>query len=169
MARKVSKSLSNATIYVFDPSQPFEIDTNGLPKPNVIVNADGNPSANKARLLAQKACGSKNVMVVSIDVDETKLSVAPDVFMANSSVCVDGATYGHDVVTQVFKITKVGGFYFGENGMEQFATVYNGTTTENKMLNFVRDLFGPTAVITTSKVVEERRWMSRAHYLALAK
>ena len=170
MARKVSKSIASAIIRVLDPSKDFETDEKGMPIANVEFATDGNPSANKARILAEKYCKSKNVMVLAIEVDETKLTVSPDVFIANSEICKEGETYGREFITQTFKVTNIAGFYIDpENGMQEFDTTYDGETTENKLLNYVRDLFGQMAVITMSEVNDERRYMTREKYLSLAK
>ena len=169
MARTISKNISSATIFVLDPSKEFELDENGMPKPNVLFHADGIPSANRARLLAQKFCNSKNVMVVRIDVDETKLRVDPDTFIARSYICEDGKAYGREYVTQTFKITYIYGFYMDTDGMKQFSEFYSGETTDNKLLNFAREKYGQTAIITNKTVIDERRYMTRDEYLALAR
>ena len=169
MARTVSKSIASATIYALNPAKPFEVDANGMPKANVEFAADGNPSPNKARILAEKYCKTKNVMVLRVEVDETKLSVNPEVFITNSEICKDGATYGREYITQTFKITTLQGFYMDEKGMHQFTDIYNGETTDNKLLNYARDLFGQTTVITAKKVVDERRFMTRERYMELAR
>ena len=169
MARTISKSIASATIYILDPSKEFKTDENGMPVANVTMYLDGNPSENKARIAAQKFCGSKNVMVLNIDVDETKLSVSPDVFIAHSKVCADGATYGREYITQTFKVTYIDGFYMDERGMHTFATAYNGETTQSKLLNYVRGTFGQNAVITLTTVIDERRYMARDDYMKLAK
>ena len=168
MARTVSKSLASATVYVFDPSTEFELDENGMPKPNRNFKLDGNPSANVARIQAQKLYG-KNVLVCSVEVDETKLSVAPSVFIANSDICKEGESYGREYVTQTFKITEISGFYIGTEGMTKFEYEFAGETTQNKLLNMICDKYQTrNAVITSSTVKDERRYMTRDKYLELA-
>lgn len=172
MARTISKSISSATINVLDPSKSFKTDVNGMPIANVSFVLDGNPTMNKARIAAQKFCGSKNVMVLSIDVDETKLTVSPDVFIANSSVCDPNEVYGREYVTQTFKITTYHGFYIDpENcSMVQFENCYFGETTANKLLKHAQDAAGTlNCVVTDSSVSDERRYMSREKYMQLAR
>ena len=169
MARTVSKSIASATVYILDPMKHFETDENGMPVANVEMHLDGNPTQNKARLAAQKFCASKNVMVMRIDVDETKLNVSPDVFIAHSKICGDGATYGREYVTQTFKVTYIDGFYMNDNGMQKFSAFYSGETTANKLLNYARETYGQTAIITSKSVKDERRYMLREDYLKLAR
>ena len=169
MARSVTKSLASATIYVFDPSRDFSIGEDGMPLPNRKFVCDGNPSENKARILAEKHCKSKNVMVVRIEVDETKLNVTPETFYANSEECDPDATYGREFVTQTFKITLINGFYIDTAGMHSFTVDYFGVTTDSKLLSYVREQFGQRATITHAAIVEERRYMTRERYIELAK
>ena len=168
MARKVTKSVSSATIFGFDPSKDFETGEDGFPIPNVVISADGNPTDNKARLLLEKHTGNKNVMVIRIEVDETKLSVGPNVFVVNSSPCIEGETYGREYITQTFKRTYLEGFYI-DGTMHTFQLDFVGTSTPNKNLALVRTEFGVQAVITKTEVVEERRFMTREKYLELAR
>ena len=134
------------------------------------MTLDGNPSVNKARLMAQKFCGSKNIMVMKIETDETKLSVSPEDFIAHSHICEEGVSYGREFVTQTFKLTSVWGFYLDtEKGMQKFHTFYEGETTESKLLNKIREWYGNTAIITDWTVSDERRYMKREEYLELAK
>lgn len=168
MARIINKTIASATIRYFIPSKPFEVDENGMPKPNETLFVDGNPSQNKARILGEKAFKTKNLMVVSIEVDETKLKVDPLVFLAHSDVCEDGATYSREYVTQQFEYTRIWGFTFEDGAMKPFEMTYEGKTTANKLLNYVREKYSQAAVITNSEVCTERRYMTRAKYLELA-
>lgn len=170
MARTVSKSLASATIYVLNPAEEFNVDENGMPIANVVFSVEGNPSQNKARILAEKYCESRNIMVLNIDVDESKLSVAPDVFIANSDICEEGKSYGREYVTQTFKITHIDGFYMDtDKGIQRFDVYLEDKTTDSKMLKFVREQYGNTACITSSVVIDERRFMTRERYLELAR
>ena len=169
MARSISKGIAASIIYVFDPSKHFDVGEDGMPLPNVTIACDGRPSPNKARIIAERECKSKNVMVLSIVTDETKLTISPDVFIANSTACVNGASYGHDTIVQTFKTTTVSGFYMDENGMKSFSVTYVGTTTQNKLLNFVRDEVSPNAVITRTDVMDCKRWMPKTLFMELAK
>lgn len=169
MARTISKSIASATVYILDPMKEFKLDENGVPIANVIMHLDGNPSANKARIAAEKFCKSKNIMVTKIEVDETKLTVSPDVFIAHSKICKENETYGREYITQTFKVTYIDGLFMDENVMKVFNVEYNGETTQNKLLNYVRETFNQTAIITNTKVLDERRYMLREDYLKLAK
>lgn len=169
MARSISKKVNSATIYVLDPSKSFEVDDNGMPKANVTIEVDGAPTDNKARIIAQKECGSKNVMVLDVVIDTNKLTVSPDVFRMHSSVCVEGETYGREYVTQEFKITYIDGFYMSDEGMQPFSTTYNGVTTDSKLLNYAREVNNNTAIITNKRVETERRYMTREKYIELGK
>lgn len=170
MARAVSKKMVSATIYGFNADIEFELDDNGMPKPNVVIQCDGNPSQNKARILLERECNTKNVMVMNIDIDESKLNVSSEDFYNHSEKCEDGVNYGREFVTRVFKITAVGGFYFDDNGIHAFGTTYFDVTTDNKLLNWCRELFDTERVtITTNEVIEEKRYMKRDDYLKLAK
>ena len=170
MARTVTKSMASATVYALDATKAFETDENGMPKPNLVFNIDGNPTANRARIAAQKTAGHKNVMVVSIDVDESKVRVAPATFYANSNICKDGETYGREFVTQTFKLTKVSGFYIDDEtgNMTPYTNTYFGVTTDSKLLKAMRDSYGMTAIITAKPIIEERRYMARDKYMELA-
>ena len=169
MSRTVTKSIASATVYVLDPSKDFEIDANGMPVANVTFELDGNPSPNRARIQAEKVCKSKNVMVLNIEVDETKIKVDPAIFMAHSEVCKPDTAYGREYVTQTFKITNVKGFYMDvESGLTNFEFEYMGVTTDSKLLKAARDKYGMQAVVTVKNVIEERRYMTRDKYLALA-
>ena len=168
MARRISKNLASATIFVFDPSTEYELDENGMPKANRKFTVDGNPSDNAARIQAQKRYG-KNVLVLAIHVDETKLTVSPDTFIANSKVCVEGETYTREFVTQTFKVTRFYGFYTDESGLHKFTYEFAGETTANKLRNMACERTGSqNTVITSTEIVEERRYMTRAKYLELA-
>lgn len=170
MSRTVTKSLATATVYALDATKEFETDANGMPIANLVFNIDGNPTANRARIAAQKAAGHKNVMIMSIEVDETKVKVSPTTFYANSSRCKEGETYGRDYVTQTFKLTEVSGFYIDDEtgNMTPYANTYFGMTTDSKLLKAMRDTYGMTAIITAKPIVEERRYMARDKYMELA-
>lgn len=169
MSRTVSKSISAATVFVFDPSIEFTLDENGFPLPNRSFELNGNPSNNRARIQAQKLFG-KNVLITNVQVDESKLSVPPAVFVAHSDVCKTGETYGREYITQTFKITHISGFYTDDNGMHMLENCeYFGTTTANKLRNFVCDMYQTqNVVITSSEIKDERRYMTRELYLKLA-
>ncbi len=170
MARTVTKSLASATVYALDATQPFTTGANGMPEPNLVFNIDGNPTSNRARIAAQKAAGHKNVMVLRVDVDESKVKVSPATFYANSNLCVSGESYGREYVTQTFKVTRAKGFYIdAESGaFEQFTHNYFGVTTDSKLLKAVRDVYGMNAVISDTVIEEQRRYMSREDYMELA-
>lgn len=170
MSRTVTKSLATATVYALDATKPFETDSNGLPIANLVFNIDGNPTANRARIAAQKAAGHKNVMVMTIDVDETKVKVSPATFYANSSLCKENESYGREYITQTFKLTKVSGFYIDDESgnMTPYTNTYFGVTTDSKLLKAMRDTYGMTAIVTSKPIVEERRYMARDKYMELA-
>lgn len=170
MTRTVTKAISSATVYALDPSKPFDTDDNGMPLPNLVFAIDGNPTSNRARIAAQKAAGHKNVMVLRVDVDESKVKVAPATFYANSSICVSGESYSREYVTQTFKVTRIHGFYIdAETGaFEPFTHNYFGVTTDSKLLKAVRDVYGLNAVISETVIEEQRRFMTRETYMELA-
>jgi hypothetical protein len=129
---------------------------------------NGNPSDNRARIQAQKLFG-KNVMVISVDVDETKLNVSPSDFIANSKVCKPNESYGREYITQTFKVTTIKGFYTDKDGMHIMNLTYSGTTTDNKLRNFACDYYDTlNVVITNTTVTDERRYMTRERYMQLA-
>lgn len=169
MARTVSKSIASATVYVLDATKAFDIK-DGKPIANVVLNMDGNPSMNKARIEAAKTLGHKNIMILDIQVDETKVSVSPDVFMMNSSVCVEGESYGREFVTQTFKVTFYRGWYTDNDGtMVAFENAYMGETTDAKLRKHAIEACGTQNVIITEKTVkDERRFMRREKYMSLA-
>ena len=169
MARTVTKSLASATIYVLNATKPFEVDENGIPMPNVIFTMDGNPSPNRARIAAEKHCKTKNIMIMRIDVDETKLRVDPHVFYVNSALCDEDSSYGREYVTQTFKVTYLDGFAMSDDGMTPFHVFYAGETTDNKLLNYAREIVNPSAIVTQKRIVEERRYMTRERYMELAR
>ena len=167
--RKISKGIATSIINIIDPNKDMSFDENGFPLPNVTMEVSGTPSMNKARILAQREFG-RNVMVVSVDTDESKLTLDSETFYAHSSKCENGATYGHDMVTLTFKVTQAQGFAMTSEGMKPFDFEMVGTTTANKLHNAVCDATGSTnVIITTTNVVEERRYMSREQYVELAK
>lgn len=170
MARTISKSISAATIYALDASQPFDTDDNGMPIANMVFTMDGNPTQNRARLEACKQAGHKNVMILQIVIDETKLKVSPDVFVSNSKICKPDTVYGREYVTQTFKVTFYRGFAMTENGMESFEDAFVGETTPAKLLKLARDRYqSQSVVVTESNVSEQRRYMTRDKYLELAR
>ena len=165
MARSISKSLASAKIYVLNPNKSIEFDENGAPIPNDSFEMDGNPSQKKAELTAYKKFGTKNIMVLRIDVDETKLTVNPDVFFVNASPCEDGKTYGREYVTQTFKSTSYK--FITASGVKE--GMYFGTTTFNKLLSYVRES-EPNAILIPDSisVIDTRYYMTREKYMSLA-
>lgn len=169
MARTVTKNLASATIYVLDATRAFDVDENGVPLANAIFTMDGNPSPNRARIESERRFKTKNLMVLKIEVDETKLRVSPEAFYVDSRVCEEGVSYGREYVTQTFKVTYLDGFAMGEAGMVPFHLFYAGETTDNKLLNYAREVVNSSAIVTQKRVVEERRYMPRERYMELAR
>ena len=171
MARAISKKMVSATIYGFDATKEFQLDESGNPIANVVIQCDGNPSENKARILLERECGTKNVMVMNIEIDESKLNASSEDFYNHSEKCEEGVNYGREFITRIFKVTAVGGFYFdNDNKLQPFSTTYFDVTTDSKLLNWVRDVFDTNRVtITASEVIEEKRYMKRDDYFNLAK
>ena len=170
MARRVTKNIASAHVYALDGTKDFKVDDDGMPLPNVDFYMDGNPHPNRARMAAEKYVGHKNIMVIKVDVDETKVSVSPDRFYQYSSPCLEGISYGHDTITATFEFTTVRGFYMDAEGMHQFEEQYPGVTTDARLLNHIRELKGTQmAAITSKQITEDRRWMYKTEYLALAR
>lgn len=183
MARTVNKSVKSATIYALDANKAFECDENGMPIANVIIPADGAPNANKARLIAEKTVGHKNVMVLNVEIDAQKLTVSPIDFWNASQDCIDGETYGREYITQTFKVTAYSGFaMYPGLGMVPISGLYMGHTTQNKLLIYAKE----SAILTTDDgkkqtplsvvlppanvmELERRRYMTRELYMTLAK
>ena len=170
MARSISKSIASAIVYILDPTVEFDI-VDGKPVANTTMLLDGNPSMNKALIEAQKFCGHKNVMVLDIKVDETKVTVSPAAFMLNSRVCIEGQSYGREYITQTFKVTYYRGWYIDSDGnMVNFENAYNGETTDSKLRKHAIDACGSKNIVITEKTVkEERRYMRREKYMELAR
>ena len=167
MARKVTKSIVKSTVYGLNPSAPFDTDENGFPIANVTLLVQGNPSQNQAYLKLAKFCGSKNVMVIDIVADETKISIDPFTFYAHSKACIEGISYGREYITQTFKITEYDVLYMSSEGMKYGSGFYIGETTQSKLLNYARESH-PNCIITQTRVIDERRFMTRNEYLELA-
>ena len=171
MARSISINDNASTIYGFTPTREIVMGENGFPMPNIVISAPGKVSDNKARILLEKEAKTKNVMLVRVETDETKLSVSADDFIINSRRVLDGESFGHDYIVREFKITEFSGWLIDEQGFHEFKDEYPGTTTANKLLNYARELFGPTATINPSSVnvTTEKRVMTRAKYAEIAK
>ena len=164
MARTISKNVATATIYVLDPNKAYTLDNNGMPIANVTIDVNGAPSRARAERIAREYCDSKNVMVMRIDVDETKLNVDPDTFILNSSVCAAGATYGREYKVQTFDVMHVTVF----DGTTLSTFTINGNMAASRLLNYVREMTTPNAVVLNREDVQERRYMSVERYMALA-
>lgn len=170
MARTINKSIVESTICVLDPSIKFEIDENGMPIANRFIDVSGAPSMNAARIKAQKAFG-KNVMVIEVRTDESKIQLDPKTFYGCSFEVKDGETLTRDYVSQTFKFTRIMGYASDmKTGMlAPFTLLYFGVTTDSKLHNFACESLDSSNVCIASKeVVEERRAMERNKYLKLA-
>lgn len=171
MARSINKSIITSTIFGLDANKEFKINEDGMPIANVTIECNGKPSMVKATSLLVKACKHKNVMVLDVQTNEIKKLISAETFYANSEHCEKDAAYGREFVTQEFKITLASGFYIVDGKMQQFENIpYFGTTTDNKLLNYVRDyLETPIATITKKQVGIDRRYMSREKFEELSK
>ena len=171
MARSISINDNASTIYGFTPTRKITIGESGFPIPNVIISTPGKLSDNKARILLEKEAKTKNVMLVRVETDETKLSVSAENFVINSRRVLDGESFGHDYIVREFKITEFSGWFIDEHGFHEFSDEFPGTTTANKLLNYARELFGPTATVKPDsvKITTEKRVMTRAKYAEIAK
>ena len=131
----------------------------------------GNLNANRAMKKAQAKYG-KNCMVVGLRVSEAaKLTLDANVFRAHSRVLAENETTTHNEVTAMFKETIVTAMQFDMTSFEQKETqlVFGDVTTENKLLNWVRNtLKDANAVILASHVVTVRRAMTKEQFEALA-
>ena len=178
MARAITKSGFESIIYAFvvanmedthtatikvDAETEIEIEYT-----NVFVER-GNKSDNAAQLACEKRFG-KNSMVVYVEKRQaSKLSLTADAFIKNSRICEEGKSYGHDFVTAEFKVTYMNVMYRDKKGMHTATLIYNGETTDSKLLNFARAATDSKMCVVKSKAVKkERRYMSRARYEMLA-
>lgn len=170
MARSVSKQLVTSTILGLDPTQPYEVDDNKMPLPNLTVDVDGKPSDRAALITLQKAAGHKNVMHIRTECDIAKVALPAHIFLSFSEPCVAGATYGREYVTQVVKIPLLKGFAMTEVGMVPFCLVFpDGPAAESKYRKFVAEqLDTHNLTITDVTVVESRRFMTRDAYADIA-
>ena len=170
MARAITKSLASSIVFGLDANKEFDMTDDGAIIPNVTVQCDGVPSETKALNLLAKKVGHRNVMVLNVQTDETKLSLSAAGFLMNSMVCKENEVYGHDFVTQTVKITVYNGFAVVDGKPQPFIGEWIGETTKAKVLKAERDARNSRNVVVTSmQVKEERRYMSRELYLKLAK
>ena len=169
MGRTINKNMSSSTVYAIDANKPIEQDENGVIVANMVFQVEGVCSENKARIRAEKLAGHKNVMIMFVDVDETKLTVNPDVFYYNSSPCRDGVSYGREYVTQSFTNLSVNGLYKGEDGILK-PFVYNipNEMADSRVLSYMREAYGKDAVILNIERETEKRYMLRTKYIELA-
>ena len=176
MARGINKNIAHSTIFALNCSIPFGMDENNNPVPNMVFNMNGAPNMNVALREAIKRAKdidgkpTKNVMIINIATTTTKVQVSASDFIANSYVCENGVVYGHEYITREFQITELQIMYVDKNGMHNETLIYDGKTTENKLLNFARDYTKcQNTCILSSKVKNERRYMTNEKYASLAK
>ena len=131
----------------------------------------GNLNMNRAMKKAQTKYG-KNCMVVGLSVSEAaKLSLDADIFRAHSHIIADNETTTHNEVTAIFKETVVTAMQFDMTTFEQkeVQLTFGDVTTENKLLNWVRNtLKDSNAIVLASHVVNVRRAMSKDQFETLA-
>jgi hypothetical protein len=136
-----------------------------------IISVKGNCSIGKGQRIAEEHFDSRNVCVSYVYTEEKeKLSLSSDTFIANSKICDPNSSYGHDCVTAEFKVTHITCMTINKGKPEFTELIYAGATTDNKLLNFVREsLNNRMACIKSKKVTTERRWMSKSKYERLAR
>lgn len=162
MARTIKKSLATATVNVAVITDSGEMVEKSF-------TLDGNPNESKALRVAQKKYGF-NVMVLSVDIDESSVAIDPDVFFANSEVCNPDTSYGREYITQTFKNTIIHAMHMVDGSPKPETLVYFGVTTLRKARNFACDsLEDSNVIVTGTEVVEERRFMTREKYKELAR
>ena len=168
--RKVTKAIASSTINVVDTNKELQFDVEGNVLPNVQINVDGIPTENRARLIAEKHCKHKNVMVLSIDVDENKLTLSAETFIMCGTVCEPNTVYGREYITQTFKFTSYNGIAIIDGKQKPISDIYIGETTPNKLLKAARENYdSDKVIITNTQVVESRYYLKREKYLELAK
>ena len=172
MARKITKKLSNATVYAYNGDKELEIDENGNVKHNFIFTMAGNPSELQAYNFACKLADTKNIAIDKIEIDVTAIDVDAQTFYDHSKICEDNVSYGHDYITREFTIMVCKVMYTDENKSRKIMEiVYPDATTQNKLLNYVREYTGDKMAIIMGKVEKktERRYMTVEKYKSLAK
>ena len=129
----------------------------------------GNKSDNAAQILTEKKYGKNSMVVWVAKRNASKLTLNADAFIRNSKVCEENQSYGHDYVTAEFKVTYLSVMYKDKDGMHNTYLIYNGETTDSKLINFARSATNSKmCVIKAKEVRTERRYMSRACYENLA-
>ena len=180
MARSIAKAINDSIIYAIRMGEIENIKTVTLQDADGndievsytdVLIVKGNYSIAKAQRYIEQLYDDRNVCVSYVYIDEKeKLTLSSDTFIANSDVCAAGLSYGHDTVTSEFKVTYIDAMYIDKGKPVFTQLVYSGTTTNNKLLNFVRDsLKNPMACIKSTNVVTERRWMLKTTYERLAR
>ena len=180
MARSIAKAINDSIIYAIRMGEIEKLQTVTLQDNDGndvevsytdVLIVKGNYSIAKAQRYIEQLYDDRNVCVSYVYIDEKeKLTLSSDTFIANSDVCAAGLSYGHDTVTSEFKVTYIDAMYIDKGKPVFTQLVYSGTTTDNKLLNFVRDsLKNPMACIKSKNVVTERRWMLKTTYERLAR
>lgn len=181
MARAITKTGTESIIYAFVID---DMDTLPDTKTTKVVDDDnneieieythcfivrGNKSDNAAQILTEKKYGKNSMVVYVAKRNASKLTLDADTFIRYSKKCEEGKSYGHDYVTSEFKVTYVAIKYRAKDGMHDDVLIYNGETTDSKLLNFARAYTKSKMCIIKNKVVDtERRYMTRAQYEELA-
>ena len=177
MARAISKSGVESIIYVLvvDHMVNFE----NMPTVHVgdddieytdVLTTHGRKSENSAQIMAEKKFGKNSMVMHVVYKESAKLSLSADMFLANSEICEDGKSYGHETVTAEFKITYISAMWRDKSGLHEEVLIFNGTTTDSKLLNYAREVtHSKLCVVKNKAIITERRWMSRAKYENLAR
>lgn len=131
---------------------------------------DGNITMERGQRLCEAKYGKNSMCVYVKNAGKSgKLSISGDVFLANSSVCDEGGSYGHDFITREIKSTLAHCMVL-DNGMPNMVDVkFAEVTTDSKLLNWVRDATHcASAIVISKEIITERRYMSVADFEALA-
>lgn len=131
---------------------------------------NGRKNANSAFAILSKQLKTQNIMVKSVEVidggEAETYTMDSERFYFESEPCVNGAVYGHDTVTVTFTVTYIN--YVTMDDLEDIhETTFVGTTTENKLLRYVRELENRDDIlILESEKIREKRYMSRDAFIA---
>ena len=176
MARGINKSIAHSTIFALNCSIPIVMNENNSPVANMVFSMNGTPNVNvalrEAIRRAKDANGNptKNVMILDIMTTTTNVQVSASDFIANSNVCQNGVSYGHEYITREFQVTVLDIMWIDKDGMHNATIYYDGKTTQNKLLNYARDYTKcQNTCILNSDVKNERRYMTNEKYASLAK
>lgn len=129
----------------------------------------GRKNANSALAILTKQLKTQNIMVKSVEVHDggepRTYSMDAENFFFASKLCEDDTVYGHDTVVVTFTVT-----YFDYVTMDDLenpkTSSFVGTTTENKLLRYIRELENRTdIIIMNTQKYKEKRFMTRDEFI----